>query len=278
MLTESKNIDIGTSVNTIYFTNRCNLACTYCYEVLDGRPKQIMTKEDIEKSIKTVIDREPKDKQTSFVLFGGEPLLEWDNVQYSMEYAYKLKKNVAFLLITNGLLLLDKKILLSLMNNKFFRNNILTLEISFDGIGNSERIYKDGKESTDNVLKVFSILKANNIKFNIRYTINKINIEFCEKDILLLIDVYSPERLVTSITYSEFSKKEIKFLETIKNNLFILWNQSKIKTPICSFFCDNCNGCSSTKENKSYFSTEGNVRHIKMSENQESFSDFKGKK
>ena len=45
MLTESKNIDIGTSVNTIYFTNRCNLACTYCYEVLDVRliSKQLAT-------------------------------------------------------------------------------------------------------------------------------------------------------------------------------------------------------------------------------------------
>mgnify|MGYP001221651791 CR=1 FL=1 len=274
----SKEIDFGTSVNTLYFTNRCNLACTYCYEVLDSVEKQVMAKDKIEESIHEVISREPIDKQTTFVLFGGEPLLEWDNVQHAMQYAYSLKKNISFLLITNGILLLDKKILLSVANNFFYRKKILTIEISFDGIGNTERIYKNGEQSTDKVLSVFNILKANNMPFNIRYTINKNNVISFKEDILSLIEIFNPTRLVTSIAYSVLNKYEIKKIEIFKIELFKLWNEGKITTPICSFFCDNCDGCSSTKENKSYFSNDGNIRHMKMTENHELFNDFKKKK
>ena len=86
----------GTGVNVLYFTNRCNLACTYCYEDLMGRPEQILSKEDIRKSVDEIIAREPADQQTLFVMFGGEVTLQWENALYCMEYAYSKKKNVHF--------------------------------------------------------------------------------------------------------------------------------------------------------------------------------------
>lgn len=272
-----KTVDLGTAINTLYFTNRCNLACTYCYEVLEGRPKQIMTQQQIKDNIKTVIDREPKDLQTLFILFGGEPLLEWENVQFAMDYAYSLKRDVKFLMITNGLRLLEKELLLSLVNNRFFRNGSLVIEISYDGVGNGERIYKNGKASEDNVLKVFNKLKTNKIPFRIRYTINKANYTFFKEDMLALIDIYKPERLITSATYEEFNDEELAVIDSTRNSLVWMWNQQQLTTPICEFFCDTCTGCSSSKENKSYFSTEGNVKNINNFKNQDGFEHFKEK-
>lgn len=273
----AKSVDEGTAINTLYFTNRCNLACTYCYEVLDGRPKQVMTQQQIMDNIKTVIDREPRHLQTLFILFGGEPLLEWENVQFAMDYAYSLKKNVKFLMITNGLRLLEREVLLSLVNNKFYKDGSLVIEISYDGVGNGERIYKNGKASEDNVLKVFNLLKTNNFPFRIRYTINKANYTFFKDDMLALIDIYKPERLVTSATYSEFTDEELEQISKTRDELVFMWNQQQVTTPICEFFCDACNGCSASKENKSYFSTEGNVKNINNFENQDGFSHFKEK-
>lgn len=272
-----KEVAKGTAVNTLYFTNKCNLACTYCYEVLDGRPTQIMNQDQIKKNIDTVIEREPRDQQTLFILFGGEPLLEWESVKFAMDYASSLKENVSFLMITNGLRLLEKELLLDLVNNKFYRNGRFVMEISFDGVGNQERIYKNGKLSENNVLKVFSLLKTNNIKFRIRYTINRQNYKYFKDDMIALINTYGPERLVTSATYSEFNEEELSIISNTRDELVFMWNQQQITTPICEFFCNTCNGCSVSKENKSYFSTEGNVKNINNFKNQDGFEHFKEK-
>lgn len=93
----------GSGVNVIYFTNKCNLACTYCYEDLANRPPQILSQEDIRNAVDAIIEREDPNSQTLIVLFGGEPTLEWENVCYLMEYAYSKKTNIRFNMTTNGI-------------------------------------------------------------------------------------------------------------------------------------------------------------------------------
>ena len=67
---------------TIFFTNQCNMDCTYCYEcnkmvrstsydVLDGIVNFIVEKQ-----------RSCSDKTVSIVTHGGEPLIEFDKIQY----------------------------------------------------------------------------------------------------------------------------------------------------------------------------------------------------
>ena len=153
-----KPIQENGGVNVIYFTNQCNLACTYCYEDLANRPPQIMSEEDIRNTIDTILERENPDEQTLFVMFGGEVTLEWDKALYFMEYAYSKKKNVHFNISTNGIKFIKDKFILEYKRLKFNLLGLTSLDISFDGIGNQERITHNGKQSTPLMLKIFKKL------------------------------------------------------------------------------------------------------------------------
>ena len=155
----------NSAVNVIYFTNKCNLACTYCYEDLANRPPQILSQEDIKNHVDKVLERESDPStQTLFVLFGGEPTLEWDNVCFLMDYAYKKKKNVHFNLESNGIKFLSQVFIDQVMNNFFYKLGLLSIDVSFDGTGNRNRIFLNGMDSTQSMLKVFANLKKSKFK------------------------------------------------------------------------------------------------------------------
>lgn len=275
---DAKPVTLGSAVNVIYFTNKCNLACTYCYEDLANRPPQIMGKEDIRKSVDAVLERETDPtKQTLFVLFGGEVTLEWDNVLYLMEYAYSKKKNVHFNLETNGIKFLSDKFLLSVINNKFYKENFMSIDVSFDGIGNSERIFHDGTDSTASMIKILSRLAANNVRYRIRYTIQASNVEHCRSDITRLINTFKPDRVITSVAWSDLSDEQLASLKTVKEQMRDDWRAGRVSKPVCEFFCDMCNGCGERKELKTYFTDEGNVTTYGNYFNAPKFHDFKEK-
>lgn len=272
-----KKVVKGSAVNTIYFTNKCNLACTYCYEDLANRPPQILSKQDIEKSVDMVFEREDPNSQSLFVLFGGEPTLEWENVCYLMEYAYSKKKKVHFNMITNGLKYLSQKFIDDTKSNFFYRHGFLTVDVSFDGKGNKNRIFHNGMDSTLTMLKVFKKLNENSVKFRIRYTIHNLNIHNLHEDISLIVKTFKPLRLITSVAWDTLNDAEIEILKDTKEKLRTDWINKKIKVPVCELFCDMCSGCDERKELKTYYSDEGNVRTKGNYENADRFEDFKSK-
>jgi len=268
----------GSAVNVLYFTNKCNLACTYCYEDLPGRPPQIMTKKDIEKSIDAILERESDpDRQTLIVLFGGEATLEWDNVCHAMSYAYLKKKNVHFNLTTNGLRFLSQRFINRVKSNFFYKSGQLSIDVSFDGVGNGDRIFHNGMDSTTTIIKVLSKLNQNRVKFRIRYTIHKLNINHLYEDMTRIIKTFKPVRLITSVVWEQIDENDVKTLDRIKNQLRDDWINNSIKTPICELFCDMCNGCGERKQLKTYFTDEGNVTTYGNYENAPRFHDFKDK-
>jgi sulfatase maturation enzyme AslB (radical SAM superfamily) len=267
----------GSAVNVLYFTNKCNLACTYCYEDLPGRPAQIMSQQDIRNSIDTVLARENPKHQTLFVMFGGEATLEWENVCYAMEYAYSKKTNVHFNLETNGIKYLSQKFIDETMNNRFYKLGLLSIDVSFDGVGNRDRVFKNGEGSTRQMLEVFTNLVKNNFKYRIRYTIHKLNIDHVYEDISKIIRTFRPTRLITSIAWSTLDDNDFPKLEKMKNLFRTDWINKEVRVPICELFCDMCNGCGERKELKTYFSDEGNVTTYGNYENTPEFHDFKEK-
>jgi len=268
----------NSGVNVLYFTNKCNLACTYCYEDLPGRPPQIMTQEDIIKSIDAILERESNpNQQTLIVLFGGEATLEWDNVCFSMWYAYSKKKNVHFNLTTNGLRFLSQRFINKVKSNYFYQSGLLSIDVSFDGVGNSDRIFHNGMDSTKTMLKVFSKLNENNVKFRIRYTIHSLNINYLYEDMTRIIKLFKPTRLITSVAWDQITKDDEIKLEEIKNRLRSEWINKSISVPVCELFCDMCSGCGERKALKTYFTTEGNVTTYGNYENAPKFHDFKEK-
>ena len=268
----------GSGVNVIYFTNKCNLACTYCYEDLPGRPPQIMSQDDIMRSIDIILERESDpNNQTLIVLFGGEATLEWDNVCFAMKYAYSKKKNVHFNLSTNGLRFLSQRFLNKVKNNYFYQTGLMSIDISFDGIGNSDRVFHNGMSSTGTMLKIFSKLNENGVKFRIRYTIHSKNIDFLREDMERIINLFKPTRLITSVAWDQIDETGAEKLTQVKNQLRDQWINKSITTPVCELFCDICSGCGERKQLKTYFTDEGNVTTYGNYENAPNFHDFKEK-
>jgi sulfatase maturation enzyme AslB (radical SAM superfamily) len=265
------------AVNVIYFTNKCNLACTYCYEDLANRPSQILGKKDIRSHVDAIIEREHPDNQTLIVLFGGEPTLEWDNLIYLMDYAYAKKKNIHFNLETNGIKFLSDKFLETFKSNYYYKRGLLSIDISFDGVGNGERIFHNGSKSTPAMLKIFKRLAIHGIRYRMRYTIQKSNVRMCYEDITKLINSFKPDRLITSVAWDSLSEDDIKHLIGTKEKFRADWRQGKVPVPICELFCDMCSGCGERKELKTYFTDEGNVTTYGNYENSPKFHDFKDK-
>lgn len=267
----------GSGVNVIYFTNKCNLACTYCYEDLPGRPPQIMSKEDIVKSVDMVLEREDPNSQTLFCLFGGEPTLEWENVEFCMEYAYSKKENVHFNMTTNGIKFLSPKFLKQVMDNKFYKMRMLSIDISFDGVGNQDRIYHDGTASTPNMIKVLKAVAKAGMRWRLRYTIQAGNINHWYNDITKLANTFNPSRIITSVAWSTLDDNDRKHLKSGKELFRADWINKAIAVPICELFCDMCNGCGERKQLKTYYTDEGNVTTYGNYENSPEFHDFKEK-
>lgn len=268
----------GSAVNVLYFTNKCNLACTYCYEDLPGRPPQILTQENIRNHIDTVLERESDpNQQTLFVLFGGEPTLEWENVCYAMNYAFSKKTNVHFNMTTNGIKYLSQNFIDETMSNFFYKQRMLSIDISFDGVGNQDRIFKNGQDSTKSMLEIFTKLNQNGFRYRIRYTIHKFNVNYAYNDISKIIKTFRPERLITSVAWDTLTPKQIERMTDIKNQFRNDWINKQVTVPICELFCDMCSGCGERKELKTYFTDEGNVTTYKNYENSPKFKDFKEK-
>jgi len=109
---------------TLHLTNRCNLACSYCFET---RGPERMTKDVAYAAVKFGM----QNTNTSGLLFyGGEPLLERalieSTVAYTQRIKAKTKHNFFYKMTTNGLLL-DESFL------QFAQGVNLTIGFSHDG-------------------------------------------------------------------------------------------------------------------------------------------------
>jgi len=278
MNTSDKPVQEGHGVNVMYLTNKCNMACTYCYEDLADRPSQLQTKEQIRKHVDDILERESDpDQQTLILLFGGEATLEWENCKYIMQYAYSKKKNIHFQLTTNGIKFLSNKFLDDYMKNWYVRRGFLSTDISFDGVGNRERIYHNGMQTANDVIKVFRKINERGLKWRLRYTFHNLNIHAAYEDITYLAKLFKPHRIITSVAWDTLNDDQIKELVKVKDRLRSDWINNSIEIPVCELFCDTCDGCGVKKETVQLYTNEGKVRTRNWNENDEKFTDFQDK-
>jgi uncharacterized protein len=145
----------------ILFTQKCNMACKYCFE--PNKQKNKMTKEQL----LDFVDDLPS---TDIVMFGGEPLIDMDllTALYDAIEAKpmnelqkeKLLKSftVTYPLVTNGTLI--KNHIETLKKYK------ITLQISVDGpkeINDLQRVYADGRGSFDDLMEGIDLCVENDI-------------------------------------------------------------------------------------------------------------------
>jgi uncharacterized protein len=165
---------------SLHITHACNFNCIYCYGRGgdDGTRCMYMTKDVAERAVDMLMNNSDEGDDCNIVLFGGEPLMNFDlmrhTVEYGMKKAEKANSNLRFNTVTNGALLTDD--IISYLNEK----NI-GVQISIDGppeIQNHNRPLKDSDDSYDAVISgATKLLKSRNGRVSARSTVTTSNMD-----------------------------------------------------------------------------------------------------
>jgi uncharacterized protein len=157
-------------LNTVVLnvTNKCNLACTYCYEygedkIVDtqfGKAPKFMSEGTAEESVEFLLAQSKGMEVAHLTFFGGETLLNFPVLQKTVAYARRRAaeegKRIEFSLTTNATLLQPDVI-------RWLADNDIGVTISIDGpkpVQDGLRVFHNGKGTYDVVLPKIKELLA----------------------------------------------------------------------------------------------------------------------
>ena len=180
----SENISSPIKAVCLNVAHECNLKCSYCFASKGDFKctKELMSFDTAKKSIDFLIEHSGNIKNLEMDFFGGEPLLNFDVVKKTVEYARSLEKkyskNFRFTLTTNGVLLDDEKI-------DFINKEIYDVVLSLDGKKSTNdcfRLTNVGSGSYDIIVPKFKKLveKRNGKQYYVRGTYTTKNLDFTE--------------------------------------------------------------------------------------------------
>lgn len=162
----------------------CNLSCEYCF-AKGGKysgPDAIMTKEVARGAIDFLLENSGSHYNLDIDFFGGEPLLNFDLVKDTVEYAkskeVEYNKHFNFTLTTNGLLLNDDVI-------DYLNENMKNVVLSLDGRREKHDHFRktlNGKGSFDTIVPKFQnfVKKRGDKEYYMRGTFTANNLDFTE--------------------------------------------------------------------------------------------------
>lgn len=242
-----------TRTNIIYITTRCDYECDYCYELEARKDLTIgvdVDKNQIDEFLQEISLRE-EGLNSAVVIFGGEPFLRYDLVEYLVLRAVSMKKLGGFNFnpISNGNWLAQEKnmekfaALIKLAEENHCQ---ISVTISYDGTGNMRRVTKNGRETTKRAHKTFENLNKFKIPFEISYTVHAANMDLLEYDIRKIHKDIGPKRVKLSWAYADIDKvlgegKSFDFEQRMKKELIPVYKD--IQTPICYMVCEECRQC-----------------------------------
>ncbi|MBQ7408918.1 MAG: thioether cross-link-forming SCIFF peptide maturase [Clostridia bacterium] len=175
----------------LHICHDCNLRCKYCFAgtgAYSGE-REFMSEEVALKAIDFLIENSGDRKVLETDFFGGEPLLNFDvvkkTVEYANEKAAKLGKKFLFTMTTNGVLLSGEKA-------EWLNENMENVVLSLDGrpeVHDAVRKTVNGKGSFDVIIENFKNFVANrgDKSYYIRGTFTNKNLDFA-KDVLFMAD------------------------------------------------------------------------------------------
>lgn len=175
----------------LHVSHDCNLRCRYCFAQTGdfGTVRSLMNAETAKKAIDFVIKNSKNRRNIEIDFFGGEPLMAFDVVKETVEYAKaegaKHGKNFRFTITTNGVLLNDEI-------TDYINREMSNIVLSLDGrkeINDYMRPTVNGKGSYDIIMPKFQKLVKERDKdkdYYIRGTYTGRNLDFTED----VIDVY----------------------------------------------------------------------------------------
>jgi uncharacterized protein len=158
-------------LNTVVLnvTNKCNLACTYCYEygedkIVDtqyGKQPKFMSEDTAEESVEFLLAESRGQPVAQLTFFGGETLLNFPVLQKTVAYARRRAaeegKRIEFSVTTNATLLRPEII-------QWLADNHIGVTVSIDGprqVQDGLRVFHNGRGTYDVVLpKIKELLRV----------------------------------------------------------------------------------------------------------------------
>ena len=144
----------------INISHDCNLRCEYCFAAKGdfGQGRCLMSLNTAKKAIDFIIANSGTRHNLEVDFFGGEPLMNFDVVKQTVEYARSIEKqhnkNFRFTITTNGLLLDDEKI-------DFINREMHNCVLSLDGrkeVNDKLRVTPNGKGCYDIIVPKYQKL------------------------------------------------------------------------------------------------------------------------
>lgn len=207
-------------------TESCNLACKYCYMHNRKGSLRPETLDKIVAGLDTILPRY-NTKGYSVSYFGGEPLLNWELIEYATPIFKKDPRCAHEVIISNGLELTQDKV-------DFIKDNNLGFSCSFDGLWNNEhRPLISGESSFDRffekrelITQLTSTVKSMVHPANLDTMLENFEffVEKCDMSIidfsLVRDDVWSREQLDQYKV--ELRKIADKNIEYVNNGKFVM--------------------------------------------------------
>ena len=190
----------------------CNLRCEYCFAdggTYNGAAEN-MSLDVALKAIDMIVSKSANRHNLEVDFFGGEPLLNFDVVKKTVEYARSIEKahnkNFRFTITTNAMLLNDEII-------DFFNKEMYNVVVSIDGrrsVHDCVRKTASGKGSFDTVIKnALRFKQLRKGQYYIRGTYTASNKDF-SKDVLFLNDLGFDQLSIEPVVLPENHRLAIK--------------------------------------------------------------------
>lgn len=168
----------------LHVSHDCNLRCSYCFAATGdfGTGRKIMDLDTAKKAIDFVIAKSGARHNIEVDFFGGEPLMAFDVVKETVDYAKaegkKHNKNFRFTITTNGVLLNDEII-------EYCNWEMSNVVLSLDGrkcVNDAIRKTVNGKGSYDHIVPRFQKLveSRGDKDYYVRGTFTHFNTDFSE--------------------------------------------------------------------------------------------------
>ena len=217
-------------------TNTCNRHCKYCYAHTKSGMMGINTAELIlDKCYKNHLEK-GSDKKFNVSFYGGEPLLNWDCIKYSLDYCNGKSYDISFGITTNLTILTNEMI-------EYFKKYNVHLLISIDG--RKETHDRNRDNSFDLVLENVKRLFENGLEnqMEARPTVMPYKCNELDKDIEYLIDLGFDTISPVIVRDTEWKEEDYDNLMeglVLTWELYLgLWNDNKpVKIKLCDDYID----------------------------------------
>lgn len=176
----------------INIAHDCNLRCEYCFAAKGdfGTGRELMTLRTAKAAIDFIVEHSGNRRNLEVDFFGGEPLMNFDVLKRTVEYARSLEplynKNFRFTVTTNGLLLTSDKI-------DFINREMSNVVLSMDGrqnVNDKLRVTPNGRGCYDLIVPKYQELVAGRAgkDYYVRGTFTRNNLDFTA-DVLKIYDL-----------------------------------------------------------------------------------------